>query len=119
MTNNNNNKNGSSIPTVYCQRTHANEALCSLMSAVLQRNVRSKRFDRNQNRKVKSSLSHSGSGDVLHVPQGPHRSNIVIVVILRDDERAIFDSTIAIGTNRGHTVAGIFLPVGANPSQMR
>lgn len=40
------------FPTIYCQLTEENEVLLSLMSSVVQRDVRSKRFDRNQDRQV-------------------------------------------------------------------
>ena len=40
------------FPTIYCQFTEQNDVLLSLMSSVVQRDVRSKRFDRNQERQV-------------------------------------------------------------------
>jgi hypothetical protein len=40
------------FPTIYCQFTEQNDVLLSLMSSVVQRDVRSRRFDRNQERQV-------------------------------------------------------------------
>lgn len=40
------------FPTIYCQLTEENQVSLSLMSSVVQRDVRSKRFDRNQDRQV-------------------------------------------------------------------
>jgi hypothetical protein len=90
------------------------------MSSVFQRNVRSKRFDRNQRRETLVNTLSLGDAKI-YVPQGPFRSKILIVVVVRDEQdRAFFDSAISIGTNRGHAVASIFMTsAGANPSKIR
>jgi hypothetical protein len=46
------------FPTIYCQLTEENEMLLSLMSSVVQRDVRSKRFDRNQETSSSSHYSY-------------------------------------------------------------
>jgi len=107
-----------SIPTVYCQRTEHNEVLGSLMSSVFQRNVRSKRFDRNQERHVSTSeQSIHGVMTTRHVPQGGFISNILIVVL----GDAVLESLLltTIGTNRGHCVLGVQVSQACKWTQVR
>jgi hypothetical protein len=97
-----------SLPAVICQRTDANDALCSLMSALFLREERPPHSDRKHDRKatIISTEYLPCIHITMHVPEGFVGSHPVLLVLRPEspDDQILSKAIVGEANNRGHRV---------------